>query len=137
MAVGPKTKRGNGEPLPLEIRSVGNGYSAAIAGGGQHVHLDLAARALAERHDAVDGGEQGVVAADADILAGVHLGAALADEDVAGEDLLAAEPLHAEPLAVGIAAVARGAACFLVCHDVLSGRSAQATICSILTTVRS
>src|SRR3990170_1647154 len=33
MAVGPKKKRGNGEPVPLEIRSVGNGYSAAIAGG--------------------------------------------------------------------------------------------------------
>ena len=83
----------------------------------EHVHLDLAAGALAERHDAVGGGEQGVVAADADILAGIHLGAALTDQDVARQDFLAAEALHAEPLAVGIAAVARGAACFFVCHD--------------------
>src|SRR4029453_6310484 len=70
----------------------------------EHVHLDLAARALAERHDAVGGGEPGVVAADADILAGIHLGAALADQDVAREDLLAAEALHAQALAVGITA---------------------------------
>ena len=118
MAVGPKMKRGTAEPLPFEIRSDGNGYSAASLAErrGQHVHLDLAAVALAERDDAVGGGEQGVVAADADILAGVHLGAALADQDVARQDLLAAEALHAQPLAAGIAAVARGAACFLVCH---------------------
>ena len=86
--MGPKTKRGNGEPVPLEIRSVGNGYSAASFSG------------------AVGGGEQGVVAADADILAGIHLGAALADDDVARQDLLAAEALHAQALAVRIAAVA-------------------------------
>ena len=36
---------------------------------------------------------------------GVHLGAALADEDVAGENRLAAEALHAQTLGVGIAAV--------------------------------
>ena len=65
-----------------------------------HVDLDLAAGPLAERDDAVGGGEQGVVAADADILAGVHLGAALTDQDVAREDLLAAEALHAQPLAL-------------------------------------
>ena len=44
------------------------------------------------------------------------LGAALAHQDVAGEDLLAAEFFHAEAPALGIAAVARGAACFLMCH---------------------
>lgn len=33
-------------------------------------------------------GEEGVVAADADVLARVELGAALADEDLAGEDVL-------------------------------------------------
>src|SRR4029079_18466744 len=81
-----------------------------------HVHLDLAAGAGAEGDDAVGSGEQGVIAADADVGARIHLGAALADQDVAGQHLLAAEALDAQPLAVRIAAVARGAACFLVCH---------------------
>src|SRR6185436_17930793 len=102
-----------------------------------HVHLDLAARAGAEGNHAVRGGEQGVVAADADVGAGVHLGAALADQDVAGQYLLAAEALHAEALAVRIAAVARRTACFLVCHLYSPVALVQATICSILTTVRS
>src|SRR6185312_12511176 len=99
--------------------------------------LDLAARAGAEGDHAVRGGEQGVVAADADVGARIHLGAPLADQDVAGEDLLAAEALHAQALAVGIAAVARGAACLFVCHLYSPVALTQATICSILTTVRS
>ena len=51
-------------------------------------------------------GEQGVVAAAADVHARVELGAALADEDLAGLDDLAAEPLDAEALGVGVATVA-------------------------------
>src|SRR5690349_16832028 len=112
----PKTKRGNGEPLPLR-----NPIGRERLFGGQsrrreHVHFDLATRTGAERNDAVGHGEQGMVAADADVLAGAHLGATLANQDVAREDLLAAEALHAQALAVGIAAVTRGAACFFVCH---------------------
>ena len=49
--------------------------------------------------------EQGVVAAAADVVAGVEVRAALADDDLAGVDLLAAEPLDAQPLAVGVAPV--------------------------------
>src|SRR5258708_20893497 len=121
MAVGPKMKRGNGRLLPLETpiereRLFGGHLGRRGRRRREYVHLDLAARPLAERDDAVDGGEEGVVAADADILAGIHLGAALADQDVARQDLLAAETLDAQPLARGIAAVARGAACFFVCH---------------------
>src|SRR3984893_8884540 len=91
MAVGPKMKRGNGRPFPLETpiereRLFGGHLGRSGRRRREHVHLDLAARPLAERDDAVDGGEEGVVAADADILAG------------------------------GIATFARGAACFFVCH---------------------
>src|SRR5471030_3200057 len=82
----------------------------------EHVHLDLAAGPGTERDEAVGGGEEGVVAADTDILARVHLGAALADQDIARHDLLAAEALHAEAASVGIAAVTRRAACFFMCH---------------------
>src|SRR5476649_796675 len=103
----------------------------------EHVHLDLAAAPGTERDEAVGGGEEGVVATDTDILARIHLGAALADQDVARHDLLAAEALHAEAASVGIAAVARRAACFFVCHRTAPVALAQATICSILTTVKS
>src|SRR5687767_3327497 len=51
-------------------------------------------------------GEQGVVLADADVGAGVELGAALANQDVAGEDFFRAELLDAEAPAGGIATVA-------------------------------
>src|SRR3954447_18172560 len=112
----PETEKGERRPFPL-CNPVG--WERLF--GGQcrrrdHVHLDLALRAGAEGDHAVGGGEQGVVAADAYIGARIHLGAALADQDVAGENLLTAEALHAQALAVGIAAVARGAACFFVCH---------------------
>ncbi len=49
----------------------------------------------------------------ADVRARVHLGAALADQDVAGQNSLAAEALHAQTLAVGVAAVTSAAACLL------------------------
>src|ERR1700761_8842138 len=111
-----KRKGGTVEPFPLRYPL---GWERLF--GGQcrrrkHVHLDLAAAARTERHDTVGGGEEGVVAADADVLARIHLGAALADQDVARDDLLAAEALHAEAPSVGIAAVTRRAACFLMCH---------------------
>jgi hypothetical protein len=43
-------------------------------------------------------------------------GAALANDDVAGNDCLAAEDLHAEALRLRIATVLAATACFLVCH---------------------
>src|SRR4051794_9432511 len=71
---------------------------------------DLAALALAELDRALDQREQRVVATDADVLAGVELGAALADDDRPGVHLLAAERLDAEALGVGVPAVAGGTA---------------------------
>ena len=47
-----------------------------------------------------------VVAATADVDAGMEVGAALPDDDLAGLDDLSAEPLDAEALGVGVATVA-------------------------------
>src|SRR3970040_901075 len=60
-----------------------------------------------------------MVLAHAHILAGMELGAALADQDVAGAGLLAAEKLHTQAPARRIAAVARAAACFFMGHGAL------------------
>src|SRR3546814_17005478 len=50
--------------------------------GGSSDHADVGAVAgLAELHPALGDGEDRVIPADADILARMHLGAALADED--------------------------------------------------------
>ena len=62
------------------------------------------------------GGEQGVVVATTDVAARVEVGAALADDDLAGLDDLAAEALDAEALRVGVTAVAGGTKTLLVCH---------------------
>jgi hypothetical protein len=69
-----------------------------------------------EFHRTVGKCEQGVILADTDVLTGMELGAALTDEDVARRDELAAIAFDAEAFRFGIAAVARTAACFLVCH---------------------
>ena len=55
---------------------------------------------------AVDQREQRVVAAQAHARTRMELGAALADDDVAGDDSLAAELLHAETTASGVTTVA-------------------------------
>src|SRR5207253_665006 len=69
-----------------------------------------------ELHDAFAGGEDRVVAAEADAVAGPKAGAALADDDLAAADALAGEDLDAEHVRVGFAAVAAGAETFLVRH---------------------
>ena len=63
---------------------------------------DLAATLGAELDGAVREREQGVVAAAADVVTGVEVGAALADEDLARADDLAAETLHSEVLGLSL-----------------------------------
>ena len=55
----------------------------------------------------VDECEEGVILADADVMAGMPFGPALACENVAGSDALAAEQLDAKPPARRVAAVPR------------------------------
>lgn len=83
---------------------------------------DLAAALRAELHRTGGQREQRVVAATADVHAGVEVGAALTDDDLAGVDLLAAEALDAEALSVGITTVT-GGACALLCAMSWSPRS--------------
>ena len=59
---------------------------------------DLATAAAAELHGTGREREQGVIASATDVGAGVEVGAALTDDDLAGVDQLAAEPLHAQSL---------------------------------------
>ena len=61
---------------------------------------DLAAATLTKLHGAINEREQRVVACATDVLAGVHLGAALAHDDAARGDLGAVESLDAEALRI-------------------------------------
>src|SRR6185295_2466786 len=79
--------------------------------------------AISERDLAVGKRKEGMVLAQADVVARVPLGAALAHDDVAGEDIFPTELLHAEALALTVAAVAGRAACFFMCHVELLLRS--------------
>src|SRR5882762_10020622 len=90
--------------------------------GGLGVHADLlpGLALVLELHHAVDERVDGVVGAEAHVLAGVPHGAALAQDDVAGDDLLTAELLDPAILRVAVAAVARRADAFLVSHDILA-----------------
>jgi hypothetical protein len=59
---------------------------------------DAASATGSELNRASGESEQGVVATSSNVAAGVEVGAALADDDLAGVDDLAAETLHAETL---------------------------------------
>ena len=61
-----------------------------------------------------------MVASATDVQSGMEMGAALADENVAGRDFFTAEPFHAEPLRLRVASVAGTTACFFMCHSILS-----------------
>ena len=62
--------------------------------------------AVSEGDRAVGQREQGVVRADADVVAGVPARAALTHDNIAGAGRLAAEQFDAEALALTVAAVA-------------------------------
>src|SRR5579871_2306494 len=70
----------------------------------------------AVRHAPVNQGKQRIVPAQANVFARMPFGAALPHDNIAGTTRLAAEQFDAEALARGIAAVARGSACFLMRH---------------------
>src|SRR5436190_3692477 len=109
-----RAARGGQQKAPARgaFGAVASCCSAALDG-----HRLAVARALDRiAHLAVDEREQRVVAADADVRAGVELGAALAHDDRAGRNDLAAEHLDAEHLRLRIAAVTRRAAAFFLCH---------------------
>src|SRR5450756_1544774 len=76
----------------------------------------LAATTGAELHRTWSQREQRVIAAAADVQARVEVGAALANDDLAGRHDLTTEALHAETLSVRVTTVARGARALLVCH---------------------
>ena len=66
--------------------------------------LAVTAHAL-EVNAAIDQSEQGVIAADADALTRMDVGAALTDQDVAGQNKLTVAALDAEALGLGITTV--------------------------------
>ena len=75
--------------------------------------LAILAQTLETEH-AVHLGEQGIVSADTDVLAGMDAGAALADQDVAGLDELTVGALGTQALGLRVTAVLGGAAALLV-----------------------
>ena len=69
-----------------------------------------------ELHDAGDLRKERIVLADADVDAGLELGAALANKNRSAADELAAEAFHAQPLRVTVPAVSRAANAFFMSH---------------------
>src|SRR5437867_13419489 len=89
-----KCKKGSGRAAPL-VRSVCGerlfgGFRRSIINWARHHRDELAAAdPLVELHMSRFERKQRVVAAHADLVAGMELGAALAHDDVAGDDDLA------------------------------------------------
>src|SRR5689334_16038734 len=100
--------------LPQEAARAGPGFPArprstcSLLGCGRGRRDDVDDATLTPRTELDvpgDQGEQRVVATAADAVARVEVGAALADDDLAGVDQLPAEALDPEPLGVRVAAV--------------------------------
>ena len=83
---------------------------------GFYGHRATVETSLLEGDDAVNEGIEGVVAAHADVLAGIVLRATLAHDDVASYALLTTKNLHTESLSCGLAAVLRTTYTFFMCH---------------------
>ena len=103
----------NGEANCPAIRN--RELACLIRGGFLGNHVD-AASALVELHVAIGQREQRPVTPHTDIAAGVKLGAALADDNVAGDHCLPTKFLHTQSLACAVATVAGTALSFLMCH---------------------
>jgi hypothetical protein len=89
------------------------------SGRGRSLGDDVDAAAFFFEFDVpINQSEQGPVAARANVLAGMHLGAALADDDAAGGDEFAAKRFDSEALAVAVAPVFAAALTFLVSHKI-------------------
>ena len=71
---------------------------------------------LGELDGAFAQSEQRVVLAATDVLAGMEVGATLANDDVAGDDMLAAIALHAEALRAGVTTITGRTKTFFMCH---------------------
>src|SRR4051812_32571152 len=107
MMDGPEMKRGPAMHRPPNRRQMGSmllgGERQRLRDLGLYGDMHAAFGLAGEFHLAVDQGEDRVVAAKADIGAGIPLGAALAHQDVASNHRLTAELLDAEAAAFGIA----------------------------------
>ena len=79
-----------------------------------HAHLLVKLALALEAHDTIHLGKEGVILADAHVQAGMHLGAPLTNQDVAGQHELAISPLRAQALGLAVAAVTGGAHTFFM-----------------------
>src|SRR4029077_16416612 len=79
------------------------------------IDIDTTPAAI-EANAAVDERENRVVATESNVLARKELGAALANDNVAGQNRFAAKSFYTETLADAIAAVLNAALSFLMCH---------------------
>ena len=82
--------------------------------GGVNRHLRTILAQTLEADNAVSLGKQRIVAANTNVGAGVDVGAALADQDVAGQNELTISALGAKALGLGITAVLGGAHTFFM-----------------------
>ncbi len=92
-----------------------------LLGGVNRNLLTILAQTL-EADNTVGLGKQRVIAADANVGAGVDVGAALADQDVAGQNELTISALGAKALGLGITAVLGGA------HTFFMGKELQTNV---------
>jgi hypothetical protein len=81
--------------------------------------VDAALDATREHQVTVALGEQRVVLATTDVLAGMELRATLADDDVTGDAMLTTEDFNAQTFAFGFATVAGTTYTFFVSHDIM------------------
>jgi hypothetical protein len=117
-ATAPVAARASGHSYPYAIDKHGAspGFSELLRLGGDDVDALPMLRDVPELNYTFRKRKQRVVSADAHVVTGAELGAALTDQDIARAHDFAAKFLHAKALRIAVATIARAAACFFVCH---------------------
>lgn len=92
--------------MALALGEIGDG----LKGGADVDVLSVAPHRKLNR--ALGRRKERVVAPDSDVLAGIELGTALANQDISRDHALAAEALDAQALGIGIAPIASRAGAF-------------------------
>lgn len=70
-------------------------------------------------NNTIGGREQTVIASSFNIIAGMKFGAALFDNDTAGQNRLTVGNFYAQPFGIGISSVTGTSLTFFMCHDYL------------------
>ena len=85
--------------------------------GSVHADALLVLSLMLKLNGTVDQSKEGIIAADADVVAGTDMGPSLTNDDIAGKNFLTVGALYAEALGFTVASVLGGTDSLFMCEE--------------------